>query len=118
MLTDEQKSRLDPEQLAIAERWERDADARSLSLDKMIAASEAKDNEAYAKSLEEYLSIDKGRTHCEHERSTWSNCAGCDEIARLLNPQLFCSECEEAFEEDELNLVKGVCDYCSQKEDE
>lgn len=89
MLTDEQKARLDSEQLAIAERWEQDRDARGLILDKMSAASDAKDNEAYQKYLKEYMSIDQGRTHCEHERSIWSNCAGCDEISRLLHPEFF-----------------------------
>ena len=116
MLTDEQKARLNPEQLAIAEGWERDADERSDWLDKMVAASEAKDWEAHQKALDGYLSVGKDKTHCAHERSLMSNCMACTEICQLLNPEYFCSKCGDPFEEDELNLVQGICDYCSQGE--
>jgi methionyl-tRNA synthetase len=118
MLTDEQRSRLDPEQLAIAERWEQDRDHRLALCDKMGEAEKSGDNVAFRKYLDEYLATDKGRTHCEHERSIWSNCAACDEISRLLNPEFFCSKCEEALDEEEQPLVKGMCDYCSQEEDD
>ncbi len=118
MLTDEQRARLNPEQLVIAENWERERDERLAFCDKMSEADAAKDTVAYKAAFEGYLAVGAGATHCEHERSIWSNCAACDEISRLLNPDLFCSKCEEPFEEDELNLVQGICDYCSQKEDD
>lgn len=116
MLTEEQKARLNPEQLAIAEGWERESAERGVWIDRMEAASEAKDWPAYREALNGFLSVGKDKTHCQHERSLMSTCIACEEISRLLNPQLFCSKCEEAFDEDELNLVKGICDYCSQKD--
>lgn len=121
MLTAEQKSRLDPEQLAIAEKWESDSATRLEYCDQMSAAQAAGDTAAYQKAfedyLEDYLSVNKGETHCAHERSLWYNCAGCDEISRLLHPEMYCSKCEESLtENDEQPLVQGICDYCSQDE--
>lgn len=118
MLTEEQKSRLNPEQLAIAEKWERVQEYRLACLDRMDKANSIRDTEGYKKALDEYLDADRGKTHCEHERSIWSNCGACNEIYRLLNPEYYCSKCHESLMEDDgPPLVQGICDYCSQSED-
>lgn len=87
MLTPEQIARLSPEQLAIAERWERERDELEHLVKQLQTAMQNKD-EVLWKSLQD--NVDKKRpTHCEHERSIWSTCCACNEIEHLLNPEWY-----------------------------
>lgn len=76
--TKEQKDKLTPEQLVVAERWEREQEARSLILDSILAEGSVDFVSKLLKTLE------IGASHCEHGRSALSTCAACDEIEKLL----------------------------------
>jgi hypothetical protein len=92
MLSEQQKARLNPEQLAIAEKWELEKQERNLIVDAMMAAEKAGDKTAYdaaADKLTVFVS-----DVCEHDRSIWSNCFACDEIERLLHPEFYDEEGE------------------------
>lgn len=106
MLTDEQKSRLNPEQLAIAERWEKEREDMGKVFEKLHAAMEAKDetlwHEALAEATEENIP-----SMCEHERSIWSPCAACDEIEQLLNPEFYDVDGERLPDEEIEKLING-----------
>ena len=103
MLTEEQKSRLNPEQLVIAEKWEREKEERSAILDKLDAGEI---------NLKEALRLMDHQTNdmCEHDRSIWSPCGACNEIERLLYPDAYCKGCDE-HGHGELNN-EGICPSC------
>jgi hypothetical protein len=107
MLTQEQKSKLNPEQLAIAEKWEREKNERSAILDRLDAG------EIDAKEALRLMSM-QSNGMCEHDRSIWSNCAACEEIERLLYPEAYCKGCDE-HGYGELNQ-EGLCPLCSNGE--
>lgn len=106
MLTEEQKSRLNPEQLAIAEKWEKEHIAQGIAIEKMTKANEEKDFEAYQKAFEEFLSASDTSGFCEHERSIWTPCMACEEIERLLNPEFYDDEGERLPEEAIEEILK------------
>lgn len=103
MLTEEQKAKLNPEQLAVAEKWEREKEERAAILDRMDAG-EIDVREALR------LMNEQSNGMCEHDRSIWSPCAACDEIERLLYPEAYCKVCDE-HGGGELN-GEGICLFC------
>ncbi len=112
MITDEQRKRLSPEQLAIVEQWEKEREERSHLYDELSVAEKAKDTAKFKEILGKLSATTSDR--CPHDRSIWSSCAGCSEIERLMNPERYCSKCENELDEDEPPFVQGMCDYCSQ----
>lgn len=101
MLTAEQKARLNPEQLAIAEKWDREADLREEALKEMDAARKAQDDRAYQKAFDKFLNIDEANEgRCAHDRSIMGTCAGCEELERLLYPEFFDSNGDRFSDED------------------
>jgi DNA-directed RNA polymerase subunit RPC12/RpoP len=108
MISQEKRNKLSPEQLVVAEKWERERDERQALVKQMIAAGERGDVEA-VDQLQTQL-LDSHSSMCEHDRSIWSPCCSCHEIEMILYPELFCTECEDQFEPEE--LVNGKCHYC------
>jgi hypothetical protein len=110
MLTPEQIARLTPEELVIAEKWEKEKEERDVVFNEMQAALKDNDLEGFQSAMDkmaEGLPI-----YCEHERSIWSGCMACDELEQKLYPEFFmaCKECEETVLIEECN--DGVCMDC------
>jgi hypothetical protein len=106
MLTQEQIARLNPEQLAIAEKWDREADERQRAVDEMEAANKARDIQAYEKAMQKFFSIgsvESGR--CEHDRSIMGTCAGCEELEQLLHPEFYDENGDRLPDEDLMALI-------------
>lgn len=99
MLTDEQKARLNPEQLAIAEKWEREHIAQGEAIEMMRVAEAANDAEGIKNAFEAFLNASDTSGFCEHERSIWTPCMACEEIERLLNPEFYDEDGERLPEE-------------------
>lgn len=90
MLKPEQKERLlklGKEQYEIAEKWDREKKERDPLFQEMIEISGQP--EKFERFQELLKQLSETPTHCEHERSIWSRCAGCDEIEQALNPEFF-----------------------------
>lgn len=102
MLTDEQKARLNPEQLAIAEKWEREREERDKLWKILISAQENKDQKLWEETLDSLQEC--APSQCEHERSIWSPCVACDEIERLLNPEFY-DENGDRLEDEEIEKL-------------
>lgn len=104
MLTDEQKARLNPEQLVIAEKWEREADLREEALKEMDAARAAKDFDAMQLATDKFFNIGgllgEDNDRCEHDRSIMGTCAGCEELERLLHPEFYDANGDRLSDED------------------
>jgi hypothetical protein len=115
MLSKEQKDRLTPEELIIAEKWDKEKDERDIIFEEIQAALAANAMEAF------HLATDKlgdmQPSHCEHERSIWTRCGACDDLELKLYPEAFdkCSNCDELTRKDELE--KGRCMDCGDGED-
>lgn len=116
-MTPEQKAKLTPEQLVIAEKWEKDREEMSRLIEQFTAATGKKDMKLWTDTMDKIVEITPSM--CEHDRSLWSNCAACDEIERVLHPHLFCAECGIPFdmvssEETEKEHKEGdICPDCS-----
>jgi hypothetical protein len=110
MLSKEQKDRLTPEELIIAEKWDKE---RDIIFEEIQTALAANAMEAF------HLSIDKlgDMQHCEHELSIWTRCGACDDLELKLYPEAFdkCSNCDELTRKDELE--NGRCMDCDDGED-
>lgn len=90
MLRPDQKERLlklGEDQLAIAEKWEREKEERTPLFEEIADLFGKPEHEARFHELVEKLSDTP--THCEHERSIWSHCSGCEEIEHALNPEFY-----------------------------
>lgn len=109
-MTPEQRAKLTPEQLVIAEKWEKEQKEMSGLIEQLATAQENKDMKLWADTMEKIQNV--APNMCEHERSIWSNCAGCDEIEQILHPELFCAECGVPFQ-DEIERVRKEGDICS-----
>jgi hypothetical protein len=105
MLTDEQKSRLSPEQLVIAEKWEQEKEERGVYIEDMRVANEAKDIEAYHAAFEKFIKVGAANAdYCEHERSIWSSCSACEEIEMILYPEFYNAD-GERMEDEEIDKM-------------
>ena len=90
MLKPEQKERLlklGKEQYEIAEKWDREKEERDPLFQEMIEISGQP--EKFERFQELLKQLSETPTHCEHERSIWSSCAGCEEIEQALNPEFY-----------------------------
>ncbi len=97
---------LGEDQLAIAEKWEREREERGRHLDAMVEADKNKDAEAYTKAFEAFLAADEGAQtgRCEHDRSIWTPCGGCEEIEQALNPEFY-DENGDRLEDGEIEAI-------------
>lgn len=119
MITPEQKerlSKLSPEQQAIAEKWDKERAELDAGFQSLAKAIDAQDEEQWKDALKNLT--EKTPSMCEHERSVWSNCAGCDEIDQALHPELFCAQCNVPFSmcddgtEDKPHNEGDICPDC------
>ena len=111
MLTDDQKSRLSAEQLKIAESWERERDERDRLMPLLLKAQEENNHEDFRRIAGQMA--DTTPPFCFHQRSIMGTCGACDEIDRLLTPELYCTVCEERDHYDP--FVDGVCKACREE---
>jgi hypothetical protein len=97
MLRPDQIERLSPDQLVVAERWEKERAERAVILSEMEKVKD--DWDQYSALLIKFTHTDALR--CEHDRCAMSGCHECNEIQILLNP-LFYDEEGELLPEEEL----------------
>ena len=113
MLTQEQIARLNPEQLRVALIWESEKEARDLIYEEILAAIYANDLEVIKTATDKMVAITP--MMCEHDRFIACSCADCDEIGRLLNPELYCIKCQEPLTDDPFatqDWQHDVCEHC------
>ena len=82
---------LTPEQLVVVKRWEAEKTARLKLLDQAWEAAEQGDSERERELLMAVckVSLSEDPNRCEHGRSIVSTCMACEEIERILTPELF-----------------------------
>lgn len=85
------KALLTPEQLAIVARWDAEKAKRMELLEQAQEASKRGDIERERELLMDVCKVSflADPYYCEHERAVTSTCAGCEEIERILTPELF-----------------------------
>ena len=82
--------RLTPEQQAIVAKWETEKEARGKLIGRLEVAEKSGNDEDFKSILSEIMALTP--SHCEHGRSIIGTCAGCDEIERIIHPELFQDE--------------------------
>lgn len=90
-LTPEQIARLSPEELVVAEKWEREKEERGRLIELFSEAEKAGDQQKASEFLRQALDTSD---MCEHDRSIWSPCSACHNIEMKLHPELFDEEGE------------------------
>lgn len=98
---------LGKEQLAIAEKWDKEKEAQNPLFDELIelaTVAGTKDSERFHELVEQLSDVP---THCEHERSIWSACAGCEEIEMALNPEFYDENGDRLPDEEIDDLVEA-----------
>jgi hypothetical protein len=111
-LTDEQK--------VTADRWDRERQVREKLYTELSAAEKAKDNEAFKKVLDRLAhSEETNAWMCEHERHWSSTCMACEEVEKILRPELYCrgNDCGYPLEEEEIEKGIQICECCREKDD-
>lgn len=103
MLSDEQRARLNPEQLLIAEKWEKEREDMGQVFEKLGLAMKNHDENLWKEALEE-SNINPISSRCDHDRSIWSTCSACDEIEHLLNPEFY-DENGDRLEDEEIEKI-------------
>lgn len=78
--------KLTDEQQVVFDRWERDKLRLRQTIELLFKKSEYSPDE-YKRLLNE-IEADIV-SQCEHERSIWKSCAACDEIEKIVYPELF-----------------------------
>jgi hypothetical protein len=112
MLTQEQKDRLTPQELVIAEKWDKEKDERDIIFDEIQAAIKANDLESFSLAVNKLS--DMQPSQCEHDRHVMCGCMDCDDLERKLYPEHFekCRGCDELVLKDELE--NGRCMDCGE----
>lgn len=106
MLREDQKERLralGEKQLAIAEKWEQEKDERDVHISAMVQAKLDGDIKAHEEAFDAYINVGT-RQICEHDRSIWSPCSGCNEIEHALNPEFY-DENGDRLEDDDIQAI-------------
>ena len=100
MITEEQRAKLTPEQLVIAEKWDAEHTA-TLALVKLLQAACNNNDETECNRVMALMG-DNISDFCEHGRAVWNSCIACDEIEKVLYPDLFDANGDriEDYEED------------------
>lgn len=87
MITEDQRSKLTTEQLVIAEKWEAEHTKQIDLVHQLQLASDADDETECNRIMD--LMRDNCPDVCEHGHSIWDTCMGCDDIEKILYPDLF-----------------------------
>jgi hypothetical protein len=112
---------LTAEQKITADRWDRERTARDILYSELDTAMKNKDNEAFKLVTNKLANSEETNAWmCEHERHWSSNCMGCDEIEKILRPELYCQNeaCGWALEPEEVEKGIQICEYCRVEEDD
>ena len=80
-------AKLNHEQLIIVEKWEAEREERSRLID-LIAEAEKEGNEEVVDKLLHTI-IDNTPDFCEHNRHIASPCCACNDIEKILYPELY-----------------------------
>ena len=115
MLSQEQKDRLTPEELVIAEKWEIEKAQQVIIFDEILAAIEANSMELVILATEKLGDLTPSQ--CEHGRHVMCGCMACDELERKVYPDSFanCNSCGESVNKEELE--NGRCIDCPEDSD-
>lgn len=108
------------EQKVTADRWDREREHREKLYKELSAAEKAKDNEAFKKVLDRLAhSEETNAWMCEHERHWSSTCMACDEVEKILRPELYCKneECGYSLEPEEVEKGIQFCECCREEDD-
>lgn len=103
-LTAEQKARLTPEQLQVAQWWVDRNNAGMEILQKMISAQTV---DAMNEQYQAWVSVHL----CPHEHPLVEECMACDEVFRLLYPERVCPSCNDVQDPDEMTPSR-LCPNC------
>ena len=87
MITEDQRSKLSPDQLIVAERWDAEHTATLALIHRLQIASDANDETECNRIMD--LMRDNCPDVCEHGHSIWDTCMACDDIEKVLYPGLF-----------------------------
>ena len=92
---------LGADQLAIAEKWEQEKEERGKLIEKIGKAEKAGDHELLRDLMEIFCDAPD---RCEHDRSIWTPCAGCEEIEQALHPEFY-DENGDRLEDEEVEAI-------------
>ena len=87
MLTIDQRSKLTPAQIVIAEKWLAEGEQYEKLFERLEIAIKNGNAKAYDTAMDELGEMTP--SVCEHSRSIWEECSECDAIERIIRPQLF-----------------------------
>lgn len=111
---------LSVEQKVTADRWDRERTARDQLYSELSAAEKAKDNVAWKKVMDKLAhSEDTNAFMCEHERHWSSTCMACDEVEKVLRPEMYCKgeDCSYPLEEEEVKNGVQFCECCREDDE-
>ena len=105
---------LKPEQKITVDRWDDERKAYDEIFNKLIAADKTKDQVDWEAVKIEMKNKEFQAIMCEHGRHWSSNCANCNEIEKILRPELYCKteDCPYPIEEEEREKGAEYCDMC------
>jgi hypothetical protein len=103
--TREQLNRLNPKQLAIVERFEKNAEAQYKTFQQAFSTEDPDERDRLIGELGSH-------TACPHGHHV--TCMACDEIEKLLWPEHVCMRCDYMIDPDDTNKLDSnrVCDEC------
>lgn len=84
MITEAQKQQLTPQQLLIAQKWDKENAEYTQLMEQLSSIEDEDQTEVIVKQL-----INLTPEICEHNRSVEISCEECDEIEMVLYPDLF-----------------------------
>jgi hypothetical protein len=91
---EERKTLLSPQQLAIVQRWDAEKVERGNIIEQAREAADRDDRKLWRELAVKAckFSLLEDPNFCEHGRSIMGTCAGCEDIERILTPELFDDE--------------------------
>ena len=92
MLTDEQKAKLTPGQIVIAEKWMEEDEKVRIINEKLTSAIRSNDQDAMTDLVEELFNVVPAS--CEHNKSVWESCSECLAIEIVIHPERYDSNGE------------------------
>jgi hypothetical protein len=76
-------------QFAIAQKWDKEREERGKIYDEIADLWGSKKPEDQVRFHELVEKMSDVPSRCEHDRSIWSPCCGCNEIEHALNPEFY-----------------------------
>jgi hypothetical protein len=113
MLSQEQKDRLTPEELVIAEKWEAEKELQDAIYIEIQAAIAANDMAAIMLATDKLA--DSAPSECEHGRHIMCGCMACEDLDKKLYPEHYaiCIGCGESINTGLLENER--CTDCPEK---